>query len=106
MKLTSMKMAKKEKSNSPQPESEQPEFPWGLRITLETEQIAKLGGLKGCEVGEDAGIQASSKIISIRKEESKGDKNRHTIEIQITALDISFDADYEKGFDEASKKGG
>ncbi|MFA5160325.1 MAG: capsid staple protein [Candidatus Omnitrophota bacterium] len=109
MKLISMKLEKKKSDNKDvaacSPEgSGQPEFPWGLRITLETEQVKKLSTLKDSEVGEEIMLQAIGKIISIRKEEMQNEKtikDRHTVEIQLTAINVSSEADFDKGFKEA-----
>jgi hypothetical protein len=109
MKLTSMKLDKKKSKDDKaivgccEPSSK-PEFPYGLRITLEQEQIKKLGGLD-CDVGDIVGIQAAGEITSVRKEKyqnKSGAENRHTIEIQITSIDVvTTEGEFEKAFDKA-----
>jgi hypothetical protein len=84
-----------------------PEFPYGLRITLEQEQIKKLGGLD-CDVGDIVSIQAAGEITSVRKEKYQGktgNSDRHTIEIQITSIDVvTTEGEFEKAFSKADKE--
>lgn len=108
--LVSMKLDKKAKKDKEatccaEP-ADKPEFPWGLRITLEKEQIKKLGGLE-CDVSDTVGVQAVGNIVSVRKEKiqsDNGESSRHTIEIQLTDIDVVTDGDFEKAFDKASKE--
>jgi hypothetical protein len=111
--LTSMKLEKKKKKESDiktpcaTSSSSEPEFPYGLKITLEKEQIDKLGGLD-VDVGNPVGIQAAGKVTSVRKENYK-DYNgkvqkRQTVEIQIVAIDVTTEGDFEKAFEQADKE--
>ncbi len=69
------------------------------------DQIKKLGNLGDCSVDDSVKINAVGKIISIRKEEMAGnDKDRHTIEIQITDAAVKSSDDYEDAFKEALDK--
>ena len=85
-------------------EMKQPEYPYGLHLRLENEQIEKLGGLKGITVGNEVKINAMGKVTSIRKEEYAEGKDNNCLEIQITDIDISSDSEYENAFNEANKK--
>ena len=85
-------------------EMKQPEYPYGLQLRLEKEQIEKLGGLKGITIGNEVKINAMGKVTSIRKEEYAEGKDNNCLEIQITDIDISSDSEYENAFNEANKK--
>ena len=61
------------------------EYPYGLKITLEAEELYKLGiDVEDSYVGENLTIQAEGHITSISKE---GDDSK-TLSIQITGLTI------------------
>ena len=110
MKLTSMKLAPKKKEDtsdkccSPVCDSAQDEFPWGLQINLETEQIKKLGGMDDFDIDEKVTIQAIGSITKIEAEKRQGGKDRNSVRIQIESIAISSESAFEKSFDEAAKK--
>jgi len=107
MKLKSMRLSEKESKKNSEPVSSDskkgPKYPYGLRIRLETDQIKKLG-IENCSMDDEVGIQAAGKIISMSKNQYNDDPVSHSIEIQIEAMDISVDGEFEKGFSEASGK--
>ena len=110
MKLTSMKLAPKKKEDTgdkccaPVCCDDKDEFPYGLQINLETEQIKKLGGMADFDIDDKITIQATGSIIQIEKEKRQGGKDRNTVRIQIEAIALSSDSEFDKSFDEAAKK--
>jgi len=111
MKLTSVKLDPKKKEDTNEKccpatvgESNKPEFPWGMQITLETEQIKKLGGMNDFDIDDKVTIQATGSIIMIEKEKRQGSKDRNTVRIQIEAIALSSDSEFDKSFDKAVKE--
>lgn len=109
MKLANMKLPKREAEKTAGVEvaknlsSPREEYPWGLRLTFEIDQIKKLG--LDCSVDDLVKISAIGKVTSVRKEEMAGDdKDRHTVEIQITDIAVKSSDDYEGAFKEALGK--
>ena len=86
----SMKRTTEEKKNNSPNEvasiDEQEDFPWGLRINLNKEEIKKLN-ISMPEVGTEATIMAKVKVVSVRESADANDTDRN-IEYQIT--DIAF----------------
>jgi hypothetical protein len=110
MKLTSVKLDPKKKDDSTKVcepccgDPSKPEFPWGMQITLETEQIKKLGGLSDFDIDDKVTIKATGSIIELNKEKRQGGNDRNTVRIQIEAIALSSDSEFDKSFDEAAKK--
>ena len=63
-----------------------PKYPYGLCITIETEQLDKLGIDGDCEVGDMIHLCAMAKVTSISKREKEGGDSDMRIELQITHL--------------------
>ena len=63
-----------------------PKYPYGLCITIETEQLEKLGIDDDCEVGDMIHLCAMAKVTSISKREKEGGEGDVRIELQITHL--------------------
>lgn len=66
--------------------AEKPRYPWGLRISLEDEQLKALGlDCADCNVGGIVHLHALGKITSVTQNDtSEGAKAR--VEIQITSM--------------------
>lgn len=95
-KMVSLKMTAKEAkgefgnqvASSPSPDL--PKYPYGTRLTLETEALDKLG----CEpsdfkVGQTLTITAKVEVIGTSTRERQGGKDRNEVDLQFT--DISLD---------------
>lgn len=92
MALVSMMLSKKERkdtlSESPVA-GEREKYPWGLRITLETEALKKLGlDPQTIKVGTKMIVDARAEVTgaSVDKTDS-GDRKR--LELQIVKMDVS-----------------
>ena len=82
-KLVSMKSSKG--STISTGEMKEPDYPWGLRITLDKEQLKALGWDKMPEIGKEKMIYAKAKVISAHM--SEGEEGRHkSVELQITDM--------------------
>lgn len=81
-----------------------PEYPWGLRINLEKDQLKKFPGLKSGRIDEALKIIATAKISSINKSENLNGDDNFSMGIQITELDILSDSDFDNAFEDAEKE--
>jgi hypothetical protein len=77
------------------PEAAQIEpYPWGLRITLQTEELQKLGlKPKNFKLDEYVTIQAKGKVCEISESESVSsfDGSHQTVAIQLEQVDLEFE---------------
>ena len=90
--MASMKKAHKDSEGmgaSVAPASPDEEYPYGLRLRLENEELEKLGLSELPEVGKRCKIMAEGVVESVSSNESKGsDGNRKSVEIQVTGMKI------------------
>ena len=94
--MISMKRKKKSKKEMnkemvvPMDMSEQ--YPYGLRFSLQNEEIKKLGlDIGKLKIEQTGMISAKVEIIEISSNESAGGNDQRRIELQITELETSFD---------------
>lgn len=90
MKLTDMKMTKAEKKeNSPMVASEYsgPDFPYGLKLCLDSSSLEKLGFDALPKVGAKMSVSAVGVVVEVGQHESKNHESRR-VEIQIQRLGI------------------
>ena len=66
----------------------EPDYPWGLRITLTEREIADLGIKSLPAAGAPVGIEATCRVIGVGEEEREG-KTERRIELQITDLALA-----------------
>ena len=86
MKLSDMKLSPKQKSLiSEMPKMEGPEYPYGLRIRLEDDQLKKLGMDELPKIEKEVSIVAKGFISSVSSNDSDYGSHR-CVEIQITEL--------------------
>jgi len=64
------------------------DYPYGLQLRLDTQQIDKLG-LKGVMVGDECVIEGKGVVTMYREEATNGSKPECTAEIQITDLGVA-----------------
>lgn len=79
---------KKASMDGPMMDDEGSDYPYGLELRLDTQQIDKLG-LKGVMVGDECVIEARGIVTMYREDATSGSKPDCTAEIQITDLGIS-----------------
>jgi len=110
MQLIDMKRPKKTKAQLKTycdvPAGNDEQYPWGLKITLDKDEIAKIKGLEKIPAGATVNISAVGKIIEVAITNKDTEKTRHRIEIQIQQIGISgtgrmdkddADAAFDKG---------
>lgn len=66
----------------------EPDYPWGLRLNLDEDQLTALGIASLPSVGAQVGLEAAGKVISASEEEVDGKVRRH-LEVQITDLALA-----------------
>ena len=93
------KAEKKEGSETACCPGDQEDFPYGLRIDLEDEEITKLD-IPMPEVGSTMVLVANVKVTSVRESADEGGKNR-SIGLQITEMEL---APYENNDTDHVKK--
>jgi hypothetical protein len=101
--LKSPKKTEKEMKLGAMPTSvEQDQYPWGTRITLGEEQIAKMGDVyDNAEVGGDVDITAKGQVVAKRANAVKGvdgkNKMDRSMEIQMTKMSAKCKTEHDKG---------
>lgn len=97
MKLFSVKRPKKKSGKAMEVPSdiERERYPWGLRLTFEKEDIAKVKVLQNIAVGAKVNVQATGKVVSVRTSDNEDERKRHTVEIQIQKVGVAARADSE-----------
>jgi hypothetical protein len=89
-------------------------YPWGLRLTLNTEELDKLGiDLKNLTVDQEVTLQCKAKVTEIRQVKRSNENNSslmdspgggngdRTLELQVTDLGFADSQDFEGAFGEA-----
>lgn len=107
MKLVNMKCAEEAGENEAgegEAESsgmiEKPEYPYGLRISLNGESLDKLGISMLPQVGQKMMIQASVQVCSVSQYENQNGNKDRSVDLQITDLGVGS----ESNRDDARKK--
>jgi len=104
MKTVDMKMPKTKKGGLGVPEaatiSQRDEYPYGLRITLNEDQIKKLEHVMDYKPDTEVEIMASAKVLSVRSNDLAGGKKDRSVELQITGLACEGEGDMDKMSDE------
>lgn len=115
MKMTDMRLPKKPKKETMMDSpamNEREEYPYGLRLDLNEDQIKKLGKLfDSSDASSEGVLHAHYKVITKRSEDRAGGKSERRLELQITSMACepmnSGDADDEKfmeQYEESTKK--
>jgi len=92
MKLVSMKTAPSEEaadkgSECCAGEYKEPDYPWGLRLRLEDDQLKALGLASLPPVGAPMELHALARVISVSEEQVDG-KAKRCMELQVTDLGL------------------
>jgi len=96
MKLTPKEEMKEDKLEGECPtctedeKSEGPEYPWGLKINLDTDTLTKLGISELPKIGTSMMLHAKVFVCDMYQSESEGSKN---ISLGIQITDMSLDAE-------------
>jgi len=103
MKMVSLQLPKKtekELKKESIPVASQEKYPYSSRIELTEDVLEKMPHLKECKLGEKLNITALGEVINIRKIERQGEKDRHTVEVQLTHMGVQSKDSFEAAFNE------
>ncbi len=67
---------------------DQEQWPYGLKLDFEKEQVDKISSLKNLNVGDKVLIQAEASVIEVRMSERQGGEDRHNVCIQIEKVSV------------------
>ncbi len=109
MKMIDMKLKKKGKSELKTSEApistSQEEYPYGLRLRLDSEQLEKMPHLKKMEVKDEIQVQGMGRVVSVSMNKSMDGKEQYNVEIQIEKLSCDpMESDNEEEDTIASEK--
>jgi hypothetical protein len=95
MALVSMKRTAQEKKEEKTllSTSEPDEFPWGLSVTIEDDELTKLGFKESPEVGVEMLLAAKVKVTSTSESKRDGSEEHRSISLQITDMGLTPAAD-------------
>ena len=90
MALKDMKLSPEEsrESDTMLAESE-PEYPYGLRLSLNKATLEKLGITGSPEIGAAFSLQASATVVSVSAYQHEGEEPSRNVDLQITALECT-----------------
>lgn len=71
-----------------------PDYPWGLRIRLGQEELAKLDLDGDCKAGDMIDLRAFAKVVNVTHDQIDG-KTRCSIELQIEQLAVENESEEE-----------
>lgn len=91
-KLVSMKRTKDDKRKDMGSPAEvtsiAPDYPWGLCIHLEADELAKLGMKEMPTVGTEMPITAVVKVTRVSQSAVEGSDDQKSVDLQVTSLGI------------------
>ena len=91
MTLTDMKLPKRSekelKACEPSLGSRE-QWPYGLQLRFDNEQIKKMASLKELEVGDEVYVEAKGTVTMVRRSDRQNEKPDQTLEIQIKKIGI------------------
>jgi len=105
MKLHSLKRPKKTKAQIKKEnaicEPDREEYPWGMRLDFNTDEMAMVPETAKLKVGDEVDIKAIGKVIARSVNTRSGEtKARRHVEIQLMSMGVAKKSNAEKDFDE------
>jgi len=93
--LVDMKLPKKTKEELkkeclPCASNDQEQWPYGLKLSFEKEQVDKIPSLKSLNVGDKVLVQGEGSVVEVRMSERQGGEDRHSVEIQIEKVSVGL----------------
>ena len=87
--MVPMELTDEEKLDALLPASikDQPDYPWGLRISLTEHELQKLGLEADCSIGDTIHLKALARVTCISNEATDGG-NKVRVELQIEQLAV------------------
>ena len=82
-----MKIPFKRKEESPEVEPSASQYPWGLRITLDDEMLAKFPAGLLSEIGKELTIPMTIRVVSLSEDDVEGTLKKYA-SLQIISAEI------------------
>jgi len=97
MTMIDMKFTKSEKKDEAKeamvgPSGQPADYPWGLCIRLESEELNKLGLTEPPKVGEPINFSCVGRVTSFNQQSRMGGEEETAVGIQIEQMEIDGDA--------------
>ena len=103
MKMVDLKLDKKDKKGTAQPEIVENDYPYGARLNLDSPTLDKFEGLDKLKDGDKVRVDGVATVVSVSHNESNGEVNR-SISLQIEELALEQEGrDSEKLSDRLDK---
>ena len=83
---------------------EREEYPYGLKLRFEKEQVDKISSLQKIAAGAKVTISATGKVTEVRVTDSAKNSGRHSVEIQVQEVQIADQGSGRVAFKEATEK--
>ena len=82
------------------------EYPYGLRLTLEDPELNKLGiSVKSLDVNQNLSIKAVAKVSSLEDRSFEDGKQRQSVSLILTKLDVEGGKSKTKSYFDRKKEG-
>lgn len=92
-----LKTSGEKRENSIMSVEDKPDYPHGLKIHLDEETVRKLGIPVAPDVGKKVQVMAIGEIVSVSKEEGRGDDHSFSMSIQLQDVDVQPQTIQERG---------
>lgn len=76
------------RENSVMSLEDKPSYPYGLKIHLDEETVKKLGISEAPEVGKKVQLMAIGEVVSVEKQEGRGDDHSFSMSVQLQDVDL------------------
>ena len=85
MKMIGLKLPKKsnEIATAEAPKVDRDQWPYGMQLRFESEQVDKMPHLEKMKVGQKVEVMGMGEVTSIHMREESGGKKKYTIEVQL-----------------------
>jgi len=108
MKMIDLKMPK---MSQPEPatapvEKEGPNYPYGMRLTFEDDQVEQVPGMEKYKGGDRVKIVGLGEVVDIRTHEGKDKKLQYTVEVQLLKVGCDSMEGYDQAWKESTGEGG
>ena|SRR5258708_16478135 len=94
MALVDLRLSKKDQQEEMSPEISPPDYPTGLSIYIDKDELDKLGLSDALDIGDECRITAVGKVTQVSKNASEH-REDESIRIQITSLEVVPEAEDE-----------
>ena len=80
------------------------QYPWGLRISLDDDELKKITSLKDIEAGTKVSIEGIGKVVSVTVNDTEKEGKNRSVSIQIQQIAIADQGSGRAAFKEATEK--